>query len=74
MIDNQYCDNILIINNREYYLEKVWRKNKTDRSRDSKGKLFPFPIEEISKLPEITDIISRLHILHSYLDGKKKIF
>lgn len=70
---NQYCENTMIINNKEYKLEKVWRTKKNDTSRDAKGELFPYPKQEAANsLPEMDDIIHRLHVMNTYLDAKKK--
>lgn len=67
-------ENVLITNNKEYKLEKIWRKKKTDYSRDSKGNLFPFPVPPASA-SDWTDkktFIERLTALDGYLDLKKK--
>lgn len=69
---NQYCENTLIINNKEYKLEKIWRRKKNDTERDAKGELFPYPKQETKSLPEMDDIIHRLHVMNTYLDAKKK--
>ena len=37
--------NIIFRNNITYYYESFWRKSKNDNTRDSEGKLFPFPTE-----------------------------
>jgi hypothetical protein len=71
--NNQYCENTMIINNKEYKLEKIWRLTKYDMSRDAKGELFPYPKEgPPSIFPESKDIIHRLHVMNTHLDAKKK--
>jgi hypothetical protein len=73
-VKDGYCDNTLIINNKEYKLEKVWRRNKNDKTLDAKGKLFPFPTINKSggRAPETQDIVHILHLLNAILDTKKK--
>ncbi len=67
-------ENVLITNNKEYKLEKVWRKKKTDYSRDSKGNLFPFPVPSASpnNWTDKKTFIERLKALNGYLDLKNK--
>lgn len=43
-VNQEFCDNTLIINNKEYKMEKIWRIDKNDKTRDAKGELFPYPI------------------------------
>lgn len=70
---NQYCENTMIINNKEYKLEKIWRLRKNDTSVDAKGEVFPYPKQEsANSLPEIGEIIHRLHVMNTYLDAKKR--
>ena len=64
-------DNILVIKNNIYNLEKVWRMFKTDYARDSKGKIFPFP-KTGKKNPNAKNFINILSYLNKYLDVKKK--
>lgn len=71
MSENQYCDNTLLDGSKEYKLEKIWRDKKNDRSRDSKGNMFPFPKEEVI-WPDQSIIINRLNELSHVLDGKKR--
>lgn len=71
--NNQYCENTMIINNKEYKFEKIWRRKKSDLTRDAKGELFPYPkLGSNDVLPEIDDIVHRLHVINVYLDAKKK--
>lgn len=70
--DNRYCENTLIINNKEYKLEKIWRRSKNDTTRDAKGDVFPYPKQGSNSLPEAKDIIHRLHVINTHLDAKKK--
>jgi len=65
-------ENVLIINKREYKLEKVWRKKKTDYTRDSKGNLFPFPVSSlpINNWADKFTFIERLSTLNQCLDIK----
>jgi len=70
---DRYCENTLIINNKEYKLEKIWRRSKNDTTRDAKGELFPYPKEGPPySYPEKEDITNRLHVINTYLDAKKK--
>lgn len=71
--DNRYCDNNLIENNKEYKLEKIWRTKKADRSRDSKGELFPYPKENESYWPDKHNILNRLESFGTFLQTKKKV-
>lgn len=64
-------DNIMIVNNRTYNLEKIWRKSKTDYTYDSKGKLFPFPKKGII-WSDIKNFIVILKSINNYLDAHKK--
>lgn len=71
-INNRYCENTLIINNKEYKLEKVWRINKNNKTLDAKGSIFPYPSQGPSYVPEIDDIIHVLHVINTYLTAKKR--
>ncbi|VBB18093.1 hypothetical protein YASMINEVIRUS_556 [Yasminevirus sp. GU-2018] len=71
-VSSRYCENSIIENNTEYKLEKIWRRSKNDLSRDSKGSLYPYPVEGSAKEPESVDIVNRLHVVNAYLDSKKK--
>lgn len=64
-------DNIIVINNNKYNLEKIWRKFKTDYTYDSKGKLFPYPKKgkKWAHIKKFTDILSSLN---DFLDIKNK--
>lgn len=64
-------DNSIIINNKLYKLEKVWRRFKNDYTYDSKGKLFPFP-KKGKKWNNKNNFIKILNSLNEYLDIKKK--
>ncbi len=64
-------DNVLIQNNHEYRLEKVWRKKKNDYTHDSKGNLYPYPIPGTPWADKKT-FIDRLTLLNQFLDLKKK--
>jgi hypothetical protein len=64
-------DNILIIKGRSYRLEKVWRLNKQDHSRDSKGELYPFPTQQ-NPWPDSKTLANRLALVNEYLELKKK--
>ena len=74
IINNRYCDNVIIKNDREYYLEKIWRLKKNDYSKDSKGNNFPYP--KINKLywGNKKDVIEKLKSLNnqSYEEYKTK--
>lgn len=67
-------ENVLIINDKEYKLEKIWRKKKTDYSRDSKGNLFPYPVPQVSEYnwTDKKTFIERLIALNGFLDLKNK--
>ena len=72
VVNNRYCENTLIINNKEYKLEKIWRTSKNDKTLDAKGSPFPYPKQgPPSNIPEIDDIIHILHVINTYLNTKK---
>lgn len=39
--------NKIIINEKIYYADYIWRKSEKDRTSDSKNKIFPFPVEGV---------------------------
>lgn len=71
-VDNRYCDNSTIENNKEYKLEKIWRTKKTDYVRDSKGELFPYPKEHEGYWPDKQNVLNRLESFGTYLETKGK--
>lgn len=70
--DNRYCDNVLIENGKEYKLEKLWRSNKSNNTKDSKGSSFPYPKENSNYWPDKQNILDRLDGLETYLKTKIK--
>ena len=58
-VSSKYCDNIIMMDNKKYYLEKVWRNTKRDSTKDFKGKIFPFPKHNKNILPENKYIIEQ---------------
>ena len=71
-ISSKFCDNIIMIDNTENYLEKIWRCNKNDLTKDFKGKLFPYPKHNKYIPTENKYIIERCKIIHIQLDNDKK--
>jgi hypothetical protein len=69
---NKNYENVLIINNQEYKLEKIWRNNKNDLTIDSKGELFPYPKAQKNLWANQPEFLERLDTLNKYLDFKKK--
>lgn len=63
-------DNILIVNKKTYNLEKVWRKFKTDYTRDSKGTIYPYP-KKGKTWNDIDNFINLLKLINNYIDIKK---
>lgn len=61
--------NELIINRKKYKLESVWRTNKSDHSKDIKGKLFPYP-KIGHKWTGIDQFLFRLDEIETYLEQK----
>jgi hypothetical protein len=72
-VDNRHCDNSLIENNKEYKLEKIWRAEKSDYDRDSKGKLFPYPKINEAYWPDKHIILDRIASIGILLETNKKI-
>lgn len=62
--------NEIIINGKIYKLEGIWRCSKNDKSKDSKGKLYPYPENEkkwISDVMQIT-FIDKLIEIQDFLE------
>jgi hypothetical protein len=70
-ISSKFCDNIIMFDNKEHSLEKVWRHNKNDLTKDFKGKLFPYPKQNKYVPTENKYIIERCKIIHIQLDNDK---
>lgn len=66
-------DNIIIIKNREYNLEKVFRKFKNDSTKDAKGELYPYP-KIGSEMIEKNNFLERLENLNEILENKNKFY
>lgn len=66
-------DNIIIINNREYNLEKIYRKFKNDLTKDSKGDLYPYPKKDDEMINK-KEFLNRLSDLNKILDTKGKFY
>jgi hypothetical protein len=64
-------DNVLIMHEREYMLEKVWDDGSGNKTLDSKGKRFPQPVEGVG-WPDMRTFIGKLTNLNDYIDLKKK--
>ena len=60
-------NNEIIIDGKMYKLESIWRKNKNDMSKDSKGNLYPFP-EVGVKWTGQTQFINKLTEIQNYLE------
>jgi hypothetical protein len=58
--------NRVIINEKIYYAEYIWRKSKKDKTTDSKCHLFPFP-KEGTPFGDKAEIIRLLKIAHNAL-------
>ena len=61
--------NEIILNGVAYILESIWRETKEDRSKDSRGVLFPFP-KEGSGWSGSEQFVDRLHSVQEFLDQK----
>jgi hypothetical protein len=64
-------NNIIVVKNTTFNLEKVWRQFKTDYTRDVKGKLFPFP-KHGKKWDTVNKFTSILKSLNEYLHNGNK--
>jgi len=64
--------NILIFRDKEYNAEMLWRDGKDDKNRDSKGELFPYPIESKTLWSEKSLFLDRMKLVMNYLDIEKK--
>jgi len=62
--------NVLIRNGHEYNMECVWRFEKNDKTRDSKGELFPYPYGYSKRWPGMDEFIDRLETVNKFLDVK----
>lgn len=66
-------DNVIIINNKEYNLEKIYRQYKNDTSKDANDKLYPYP-KEGNIMPNKDNFLERLNNLNKILENKKKFY
>ena len=66
-------DNTIVDKGKEYYLEKIWRNNKTDKQIDNNGKLYPFP-KEGSEIdwPGKEQFVTRLKFVEKILKNINK--
>ncbi len=64
-------DNIIIINKKEYKLEKVFRQNINDKTKDSKGIIYPYP-KEGHKWIDQDRFLKRLSLIEEILDVSNK--
>jgi hypothetical protein len=71
-VSEVYCDNTIVENGRDLFLEKVWRSSQTSKEKDSKGIRFPFPKVTNVVEPDIKNVINRLTKLNLFLNTKKK--
>ncbi len=67
-------DNIIITDGKEYKFEKVWRQSKSDYSRDSNEKLFPYPKSNQLVWPGKSQFIERLSFVGKILDGQDNMY
>lgn len=66
-------NNIIIYDGHEYMTEYIWRNKYDDNTRDSKGNVFPYPIEGNGR--ETSDkFIDKLEKLNEQLEKKKKYY
>lgn len=70
-VNRRYCENTIMLNNEIYYLEKIWRIHKNDKTKDINGKIHPFPKHENTIGPEQNNIIERLKLINIYFETKK---
>ena len=65
-------DNVIIMKNNEYKLEKIWRNKKNDMTLDSKGNIFPYPKQNNTSWGDKDVLLERLEMLNKLLDYKNK--
>lgn len=65
--------NVFVINNKTYYFESVWRKSKSDKSKDIDGRLLPYP-QEGSNWTNKNNFLKMLNKVTDFLDDNNKIF
>lgn len=71
-VSSKYCDNIILLDNKEYYLEKVWRNAKQDMTKDLKGILYPYPKHNDIVSVDNKYILERCKIIQIQLDNNKQ--
>lgn len=59
--------NVKMKNNRKYYYESFWRKNKNDKELDFNGKSYPWPKINVNKWSEEVQFTKRLQNVQYYL-------
>jgi hypothetical protein len=64
--------NTIILNKRKYRTECFWRSKKASTERDSKGELFPYPIEQKNPWVDMNNFVFRLTIINRFMDDKHK--
>lgn len=64
-------NNILIMNNKEYKLEKIWRPYKNSKLKDSKGVAYPYP-QAGNIWADKENALEKLQLLNDYLDLTNK--
>jgi len=64
--------NIKLRNNKKYYYESFWRKNKKDNERDSEGKTYPWPHPDPIKWSEESQFTRKLFKVQDYLKTRNK--
>jgi hypothetical protein len=67
-------DNKIIVNGKEYFLEKIFRKHKSDKTKDSNGKLYGYPKKGKTEMIDKEVIIKRLQNLQNLLEIKNKFY
>ena len=65
--------NLFIINNKTYYFESVWRKDKDDNSKDTDGNRLPYP-QEGHQWTNKTNFLIVLKKITNHLEDTDKIF
>ena len=68
-INNKEMINEILINGTMYKLESIWRKTKSDKTRDSRGNKYPFP-KEGTGWSASKYFVDRLNDVQTHLDMK----
>jgi len=68
---NNKIINEIIIDGKIYKLESVWRCSKDDNSKDMRGKMFPFPVQQMNWTGQM-QFIDRLKEIQDHLELHEK--